>query len=254
MKTKKRSNQWIAVRFILIIVASGLLGFFASMLVAHLTDSEGIALSGVGEALGPVVPAAFVGCNVLAAAISLILCSSVKKQAAGWDGEDESIDQVEKRLNYPLGLANVMMVLNFLLFSATVEVIEHTAYGGRYEGILFPMCLATFVLGFVWIIWMTNRVVRLEQRLNPEKRGNVLDTSFKKQWLGSCDEAEMLKTYQAGYSGYQAGSTACMVLWVVATFAQLWAGTGIFPVICVCAIWVTMMLGSLISAVRLEKH
>ena len=150
--------------------------------------------------------------------------------------------------------ANLMTVLNFFFFSASVEVAEHTAFGGQYGVVLFPICLATFVLGFVWTIWVTNWVVRLEQQLNPEKRGNVFDTKFQKQWIASCDEAEKQKVYQAGFRGYRAGATACMVLWVVAVFAQLWAGTGVFPVLCVCLIWLVMMSASMIESIRLEKH
>ena len=45
-----------------------------------------------------------------------------------------------------------------------------------------------------------------------------------------------------------------MLLWVVALLAQLWAGTGMFPVVCICVIWLTMMLSYQMSAIRLERH
>ena len=188
------------------------------------------------------------------AIVSLILCHSAKKKILSWDGEDECVEKIEQQLNYPMLFANLMTVLNFLFFSASIQVAESTAFGERYSVSLFPLCLGTFVLGYVWILFVSNRVVKLEKQLNPEKQGNIFDTQFQKQWIGSCDEAEKQKIYQAGYRGYRAGSTACLILWVVTTFAQLWAGTGILPVICVCLIWLVMMSASMIESIRLEKH
>lgn len=254
MKTKEQSKAWIVVKFILILVVAGVAGGCASFLVGYLTDGAGIALGGIKEPLAVAVPVAFVVCNILAAVVALAQCRRAKKQIRAWDGEDESIEQVERRLNYPLLLANGMMVLNFLLFPISVEISENTAFGERYGVILFPVCLAAFILGHVWIIAVTGKAVRLEQQINPEKRGNVLDTKFHKQWMNSCDEAEKFKIYQASYSGYRAGNTACLVMWLAAVFAQLWAGTGVFPVVCVCVIWMALMMGYMFSSMKLEKR
>lgn len=254
MKTKKHSEAKIIIKFVAIILASGVLGFCVSLLASYLTGGEQVNVSGIGELLGPAVPAVFLLSNLVMAIVSLLLCRSAKKQVLGWDGEDESVDKIEQRLNYPLLFANLMTVLNFFFFSASVQVAETTAFGERYNSILFPLCLATFILGYVWILYVSNRVVKLEEHLNPEKKGNIFDTKFQKQWIGSCDEAEKQKIYQAGFRGYRAGSTACLILWVVTTFAQLWAGTGILPVVCVCLIWLVMVTASMIESIRLEKH
>ena len=163
MKAKKNKEAKIIVKFIAIILASGVLGGVCSMLVGRMTGWEGVRLQGLGETLGPAVPAVFLLSNLILAAISLIMCHSAQKQVRSWDGEDESVEKIERRLNYPMLFANLMTVLNFFFFSASVEVAEHTAFGGQYGVVLFPICLATFVLGFVWTIWVTNWVVRLEQ-------------------------------------------------------------------------------------------
>lgn len=254
METKKRSEAKIIIKFIAIILGSGALGFGASMLVGHLTGGEQLRVGGFGEILGPAVPAVFLLSNLVMAVISLVMCHSAKKQVQNWDGEDESVEKIEQRLNYPMLFANLMTVLNFLFFSASIQVTETTAFGEKYGTLLFPLCLGTFVLGYVWILYVTNRAVKLEKQLNPEKRGNIFDTKFQKQWIGSCDEAEQRIIHQAGFQGYRAGSTACLILWVITTFAQLWAGTGVFPVVCVCLIWLVMMTASMIESIRLEKH
>ncbi len=252
-KTTEKSNAKIMVKFVLILIASAVLGFAASMLVGYLTEDKGLSMDGMGQTLLTGVPFVFVLSNLVMAAVSLALYYSTKRQAARWDGEDEQIEQVERRLNYPLLFANTMLVLNFFFFAASVEMAESTEFGQQHGVILFPMCLVTFILGYVWILWVTNGVVKLEQQLNPEKRGNVFDTRFQKEWLESCDEAEKLRTYQVGYQGYKAGCTACIVMWVIAVFGQLWADTGIFPVVCVCVIWLAMMVRSMIAAIKLDK-
>ena len=45
-----------------------------------------------------------------------------------------------------------------------------------------------------------------------------------------------------------------VLLWVVALLTQLWLGTGVFPVACICVSWMAMMLSYQITGFRLEHH
>lgn len=251
----KKTNRKIILKFICILLGCGVLGFLSAMLMNHLVGRDMLDFGALGELLAPVVPVLFVGGNVVLCAVAVGLYLRAKKAAAGWDGEDEEvIERAEKKLSIPLILANVMMVLNFFFFSASIQVFEFTAFGERWGTLLFPVAMATFLLGYVWIILVTNKVVNLEKRLNPEKQGNIFDTKFQKVWMESCDELEKQKIYECGYRGYSAGSIACMVCWVVSMFGQLWAETGLLPVIMVCIIWMSMLMSYQISCIRLEKR
>jgi hypothetical protein len=252
MKTKVHASKKTILIFILVLCISGGLGYALAMGMQSLTGGQPLDLSRLSEALAPVLPWAFVGSNVVLCALSIVLYLRVKAQAKGWDGEDEGIEQVEKQLNYPLLLCNLMMVVNFFFFSASIQTLEFTNYGSTHDILLFPLCLGTFLLGYVWIFGVTNAVVKLERTLNPEKRGSIFELRFQKTWLESCDEAEKLKSYQAGYQGYRAGNLACLVLWVLATLGQLSANTGLFPVVCISVIWLVMVLRSTWEAMKLS--
>ena len=249
MKTDKKQGRHVVLKFVLILIGSFLLGLGSAILLNLITDGEYIDAKALAEVVAPVVPVLFVGLHVVLCAASFLLIHSAKKQMALWDGEsEERANQIEARLSWALILANTMTILNFFFFSAMIQVTEFTAFGQAHDILMFPICLGVFVLGYVWIILATNLAVKLEKQLNPEKQGNVFDTKFNKVWLGSCDELEKQQIYKCGYTGYKVGNTACMVLWIISIFGQLWAKTGLLPVVMVCAIWLSMNLGYLLSA------
>ena len=254
MKTTKREERKIIVKFVVILVVSMILGMVTSIAAAYITQDGLLEFGGLEQAIGAAVPYVFVFANLTTAAAAIVLCRRAKKEIDAWNGEDESIEQTEQRLNYSVVLANLMTVVNFLLFSASIWAAERSALEERYEFRMLMAALGIFVLGMTWTIFISNRAVKLVQRINPEKRGNVLDTKFHKQWMASCDEAETQLIYQCGFHAYRAGTTACMVLWVVTLLTQLWAETGLFPVLCVCAIWLVMTVSYLYFSIRLERH
>ena len=55
---------------------------------------------------------------------------------------------------------------------------------------------------------MSRFIVELEKKLNPEKKGDVIETNFSKKWEDSCDEAQKMIIYEAGYRAYRAGMKA----------------------------------------------
>ena len=254
MKENKREQRKIILKFVLILIVSMLLGAAASFGLGVL-DGSGmlLELGNVWQVLGMTVPYIFLFANLLTAIVAIALCARGKKEIEAWDGEDEGIEHTERRLSYSLLLANTMMVLNFLLFSASVEASNH-AVQDQLKFRLLMGSLVIFVLSYVWIIYVSGRVVKLEKQINPEKKGNIFDTKFQKQWIASCDEAEKQMIYQCGFRAYQVGHTVCMLLWVVSLLAQMWLGTGVFPVVCICVIWLAMMVSYQLTSLRLERH
>ena len=254
MKENKREQRKIILKFVLILIASTLLGAAASFGLGAL-DGSGMLpeLGSVWQGLGTAVPYVFLFANLITAIAAIILTARGKKEIDAWDGEDEGVEDAERKLSFSLLLANAMMVLNFLLFSASIEAANHAAQE-RLQFRLLMGSLVIFILSYVWIFYVSGRVVKLEKQVNPEKKGNIFDTKFQKQWIASCDEAEKQMIYQCGFRAYRTGSTVCMLLWVVALLTQLWLGTGVFPVVCVCVIWLAMMLSYQMTAIRLEHH
>ena len=251
---EKKTEKKAVLKFVLLILISAALGAGASMLMGWLTHWDGISFQRLGDMLGAMVPWVFLLTNLISAIAAMLICHRAKKQIGQWDGEDECIEQTEQQLSCGLLLANIMTVVNFFLFSAGIEVSLNTKLGDQYGVILFPACILIFILGYVWIFFVNYRVVKLEKQINPEKRGSVFDVKFQKQWLESCDEAEKLMVYRCGFRAYQVGNKVCMGLWLVALFLQLWADTGLFPVLSICVIWLSMVAAYVLASIRLERH
>ena len=98
-----------------------------------------------------------------------------------------------------------------------------------------------------------NKILKLEKELNPEKKGNIFDFSFYKEWLGSCDEAEKTVAYKSGFRAYTTAQYVCLGLWLFCTIGQFAFDTGILSVVCVTIIWLTLVCTYLFEHLRLEK-
>ncbi len=255
MKTKKngqKSKKRIMITFVLLLLGSFILGFCLSLLVGIVQDGDFIHIDPLWNALAVATPFLFGGLHLICCVIALSLLHSAKKESKRWDGEDETaVNATERKVEWALGLANIMTVVNFFLFAAMIQVTEYTVFGKQYSVILFPATLVLFVLGYVWIIAVTNMSVKLEQKLNPEKQGNVFDMRFKKDWLESCDEMEKQKIFECGYRAFQTGGAVCMGMWVVAVLCQLWMKTGLLPQVMIFVIWLSMTLRYQLAAMKM---
>lgn len=100
----------------------------------------------------------------------------------------------------------------------------------------------TFILSYALFLTLVSFIVSLEKKINPEKKGNVFDVHFSRKWLGSMDEAELMKTAKASQKAYVAGTRTGILLWVVAFISMLFLRTGILPIICVTTILLVMTI------------
>lgn len=236
--------------------ASFLVGGLCGALISKIKKS-GI-MDNFGEGAGSIlvvaVPAVFILTNLVMFLISFIRFMQVRKQAASWDGEDEdAIEQIERRLSLPTVLPNIAVIANFAFFAVTVQIAEFTGLPKKTEGILEAVNIAVFLLGYVWSFAITKVTVDLEKKLNPEKRGNVFDMNFKKRWIESCDEAQLLMMYKCGFRAYKAVNSVCLALWVVLLLAQFLFEIGVVPVLCVCTIWMVSFVVYTVEAYRLDR-
>lgn len=153
--------------------------------------------------------------------------------------DDDLLDQLEQRMFVPSTITQIMTVVNMLLFPICFFLATHSV-----KDLIFYILLL-FVLNYVWIFATMARCIRLERNLNPEKRGSLLELNFYKQWVNSSDGS--------GYAAFQAGSAACLVLWVVTFVGMMAFDTGILAIAVVCIIWLAMILAFIIKDIELEK-
>ena len=256
--TKDNSEKKYFVIFMVIMVLSLIGGFFVGFMIniaEQYIDISEDKLVSLKVVLAYLVPAITVVANVVTFVIALVQYLKIKKMVAHWDGEEEeTILEIEYKLNFPVLIANAMMICNMVLFSVGTALSTITGIGEDTGNVLDMICVWTFVVGLVFEFIILKLVIDLEKKLNPEKRGSIFDVNFAKKWEDSCDEAQKLVSYKAGYEAYKAGSTTCMILWLLAFIGQMMFDTGVFPVICIGIIWLVMLFAYCGFCIKAEKY
>jgi hypothetical protein len=245
-------NVKLLLKALAVVLVTFALGYVMGRLLGK--GTKGVDLPALlkkvdNEAAGILLGAA----HLLLTIVSLICASGqfycLNKAAAKWDGEDEDfIDDIEERLNAPMKLVSNSQVFNIVIFlcSAYFFISSKAWYT------LIPT--AVFLVGAVWQMMLTEKLVTLEKKLNPEKKGSAFDPKFRKKWIESCDEAQKQIIWRAGFEGFQKGSTACVVVMMLAGIFQLVFRTGILPVICLGAVWLIMNNAYMKAAENLERR
>jgi hypothetical protein len=256
-KMEKQSERRIYITFAGVLVGSFLIGVLMGTGIAALKGTLGgleQLWSRIKQLAVYVMPVVFAGYNAVLFALSMHIYHKNRRLAELWDGEDEAvIERIEQQLNFPMLFASISMILNYMFFVILVELAEFTELSKAASGVVMALNIVIFVLGFAWYIVVAKLVVDLEKRLNPEKRGNVLDLKFTKRWEESCDEAEKQVIGQCAYKAFRVTNTTCMILWLIAFISEFTFHTGVFPVVCICAIWMVQNVSFIGTAMKLER-
>ena len=250
------ANKKTLIKFIILLIMGFFGGFFGAGVVnvlIHIGEENVNMMDQIKNTIFVAVPIIYAICNILVPIVSFAHYFKTKKMAKTWDGEDEDvIDTIEARLNVPLISSSMLLVFNYFFFSATCEIEAKTAFGQQYSDVLEIANFVLFLGGLAACVVLQVLTVNLEKQLNPEKRGDVLDMNFSKQWDASCDEAQKQITREAAFKAFQATQTTCVVMWLVALIGQLMFDTGVFPVACVCIIFAVLQASYFIACVKLE--
>ncbi len=172
----KRDNRRALPKYLLTILLYGLLGG----VLGFFTGVAGAA--GVAETVRQALDRLLAVCapwGIVASAVILLgagwyLYAAAKRRFTAWDGEDEdTMDDVERQLSWALLLTGLMIVLDFFFFAASII----------YERFLQDLIL--FLASVAVLVVLQQKIVDLERRINPEKRGSVYDMKFQKTWMDS---------------------------------------------------------------------
>lgn len=196
--------------------------------------------------------------------ISLYNYSKAKKMNDSWNGEDEEVmDEIEKRQNLALLWNSILMVYSFLFFPLSIsasglfEIAESTGDGLPALSMLRIISafgtILTFAASIIFYTVIYKRVVDLQKRLNPEKQGSIFDFQFLKKWEASSDEAQKQMMYKAGYRAYRTTNVACVFIWLITFYAQMFFDTGVFPVVCICFVWLVLNVSYSLSVMSIKR-
>ena len=260
MKNKKIHDKKIYVIFVTVLVVLYGVGYLIGRVTAHLEDSSNFEefLATAKNTLAEMVPPFFIILAVIALLAEIILYVSRKKMYKKLQDhpDDELWDLLEDKLNVPMILANVMQIVNVFFFGCVLCITEFASYGkdGGFETAIVVIDVIFFVLLLVSGMCISKGIVDIEKRLSPEKQGNVFDFRFNEVWLASCDEGQKLITYRAAYRAFKSTNITCIIMCILSFIGMFLLKTGIYPMLCVCVIWLVNNLSYMLRAAKLEKR
>lgn len=240
---KQKTDKQIYTKFALLVIAGFVIGLGLGSGGAFLAENfNGDISQGVMQMMKVCVPVLFVGLNAIVYTFAFVNYFKAKKMLAEWDGIDEDVlEEVEKKIGIAISPSNVMMACNFFLYSAMMYISEFNKPNFSQRVPLAVFGIVFFIITLVLMSTIQKLGVDMIKKINPEKKGNVFDTEFGKDWLASCDELQKKQIGEAAYKAYKATNTVCMVMTIITLMVMMLFDTGIIPSLCVFVIWVSLI-------------
>lgn len=241
-----KARKGVYIKFTLLMIASALTGAFISIFLFGREDgllqltrrvSDGLILAGPWLLAAGLVPCAV--------AHGLYLAG--QKAAARADEDDDAFETANRRLSLSMAFSAVVMpwmMLTICLALPSVDVLANNAFVVA----VVPLLLVEIA----WSCGLQAVVVRAMQRLAPEKRGNVFDTRFQKDWYASCDEAERQRIGECGYHTYLTMTKIYPFTLAAALLAVLYGGASVLWAVVLGGLWLTQTICYLVRAYQLE--
>lgn len=204
------------VKFVLLLLGAafvgGMLGFCAIWLGGNGANAETLAVLESGLALA--VPAfqllVMLACGLWAAAGM----KRARRAAAALEGGDE--EQAEAALKAADTAMNTLELQQMLVMFSLPFAMAGKGVALLASGVLV-------LVNTPLVILSQGRIVEFIRRISPEKRGDIRDLRFNKDWYNSCDEAERQKVGLASYRAVLATQMVLLVLLVVVVMARILA-------------------------------
>ncbi len=236
----------------------GVLGYFVGMIIGKLKKAgygwPVITEEAIGT-MATIMPIVFFVLNIILAIVAFACISKSRKELKLWDGEDEdAAEKMENRVSIPLCMSSLILIINMFLFAVCINLDINSKFSDRNEDLLMLANTAILIVSYVVVIIVQKKCIDFTKDMNPEKEGSIFDVKFVEKWENSCDEAQKLQIYKAGYAGYKATSGVCMFLWIVCLMADLFANVGLLPMTMVFVIWISSTIGYIVGGIKAEKE
>ena len=255
--TQKKTDKQILRRWVLIMILAfvgGGVGGFFSVPISEWVKENAEKLVVEEGLITYIAIAVFALLNFVGIGCIFYQYKKAKNMAETWDGEDEEqINSIEKKIDYAMLPLGIIPCVNQFLFAATF----YMGFDMLRKDMDFICSILSVVIflaaSFVYVA-LQKKLVDLTKKLNPEKKGNVLDKNFGDEWLASCDEAQQLVIYKCSYKAYKAVTSTCNILWLVTFVGMISFDTGLLPIFCVSLIMLVMQITYMREGMKLEHR
>lgn len=174
--------------------------------------------------------------------VSFVIVLYVKKKLNLND--DENILKMEKLLDWGFLISNLLLISNMILFGVVTCNIK--------SDLIFISIIFFFVYLFIASLCQII-IVNLIKLINPEKKGNLMDKQFQKEWLDSCDEAQKAIIYEVSYKTFQFMNSFLAILLNTLIIINIISNViGIVPIIIVGLVYLVLIMCYTYYAMKLE--
>lgn len=234
------------LKFALTMVACALFGALCSIIVNFSEQSLTNIIDNISDILiKNSMVLMFIGVvPLIIGSVFLVKARSVIEQNNNLD-EDE-FEKTHKTLSLALYVPSVLMPWLFVCFGFSVT------YNFGIESPYILMDLIIFILELAWVTILQYQIVEQTKKILPEKRGNVLDSKFQKEWYSSCDEAEKQIIGEACYISYKTMNMVYPILFAIMIFVCSLYDLSPFIFLMVGVLWLIQILSYLIPSYKLE--
>lgn len=252
---EKKKTLKAVIILILLFIVGGTAGFFMGFMSGEIESIDLTAIkSFIKSALTYATPILIIAVFAFAVIFSIANYCKCRKAFTMWDGEDdEYIEKVESKLDIIVSILTIGLILVYSLFAVYAYTMFYIMNADTFL-LLLPLTIAVFVIFFATIFYntiMQRACIQLIKKINPEKKGEALAVNFQKEWEQSMDEAQKLMLYETGYRTYKIMNHACLIAWMISTLGVMF-GIGLWPVVIVSALWLTMTVTYSIYGYKIE--
>lgn len=253
-KVNKKSNLKIYIIFAVMILASLLGGFLAGRLAAVNKDTlDGINWDHIWRITADTLPIVYGVLMLATFVVSFVMYGKIKRMIRGWDGEDEDvIVDIESRIMTASYLPCVIVFVGLVLFPVCIYAVDRSYSNSKG----MPMTIVSevvFVVSMILYCVIEKLVIDEEKKLNPEKKGNIFDINFRRDWEKSSDEAELIAIAKSSKKGFMAGIKVGFVMWMLMFVSMFAFDTGVMPIVAVGLVLIVMYVAYCREFVRLQK-
>lgn len=258
--TDSKKNKSAAKKLSLLMIPGLIFGMLFGFLISVFEDSlfslDAYALwEGFNKISFYATPVVYLVIFLTVVAVCLSLIKKARKIFEQWDGEDEeTISRSEKLLSLSSSVNTVSVIVLYFVFGLWGCSLKFSITNSNEMWlVIVGAFLLLIIISIVSFALISSSVIELAKKINPEKKGDALDVKFQKEWIDSCDEAEKMNIYKAGFKAYNVANYVCTALWVLIALPGMTFDIGVLPLIIVTVIWLTLTLTYLITAYKLEN-
>lgn len=141
--------------------------------------------------------------------IAIIFYQKGKTKIHQGIGNDDNFEDANKFLCLAGGCTNLSLPLYFI----TITLAFHNNTDDTSIYALLQLIFMFLFLGITF--YLQKKIISYSKILLPEKKGDIFDLNFHKDWMSSMDEAELSQVYRSSYFSFKIMNQIYPILLVI---------------------------------------